>query len=64
MNDDSFGATVLNGTFAAFGVVRFDGAGSVTGSLTESRPGMGCGARDRRRAVCKESMRSRPPASE
>src|SRR3954454_5356920 len=59
MNDGSFGVSTLDGTYAltfaahggaaplaAFGVLRFDGAGNVTGSLTESRPGISYGVRE------------------
>lgn len=59
MDGGGFDATALDGAYAltfaahggtaplaAFGVVRFDGAGSVTGSLTESRPGMDYGTRE------------------
>lgn len=59
MSEEGVGANVVNGTYAltfaahggdaplaTFGVVRFDGAGSVIGSLTESRPGMSYGVRE------------------
>lgn len=59
MTDASFDATSLEGTYAltlavsggvaplaGFGVLRFDGAGSVTGSLTENWPGTGYGERE------------------
>lgn len=58
MSDTGFDASTLEGTYvltfaahggsaplAAFGVVRFDGAGGMTGSVTENRPGPRYGLR-------------------
>lgn len=59
MTDGRFDVSTLDGTYAltiaahggsaplaGYGVVRFDGAGSVTGSLTEGRPGGSYGVRE------------------